>query len=85
MAQKKLKLAFYGIGQYGLQAVRIAAGKGWPIVAAYNRAGDKVGKDLGRVSSLDRDLGVLRSHIGIPSRFAPQDCMDSLLESASFP
>lgn len=53
------KLAFYGTGQYGLEAVRIAAKKGWPIVAAYNRAGAKVGQDLGRLAGLDRDLGVI--------------------------
>src|SRR5262249_52450486 len=33
--------------------------KGWPIVAAFNRAGAKVGLDLGRVAGLDRDLGVV--------------------------
>jgi 4-hydroxy-tetrahydrodipicolinate reductase len=33
--------------------------KGWPIVAAFNRAGEKVGNDLGRVIGLDRDLGVV--------------------------
>ena len=38
---------------------RLAARKGWPIVAAYNRAGPKVGQDLGRVAGLDRDLGVI--------------------------
>lgn len=52
------RLAFYGIGQYGLEAVRIAAARGWPIVAAYNRPGSKVGQDLGRLAGLDRDLGV---------------------------
>lgn len=53
------RLAFYGVGNYGLEAVRIAAAKGWPIVAAYNRAGAKVGQDLGRLAGLGRDLGVV--------------------------
>jgi len=51
-------IALFGPGQYGLEAVRIAVARGWPIVAAYNRAGDKVGQDLGRLAGLDRDLGV---------------------------
>ena len=38
---------------------RLATAKGWPIVAAFNRAGPKVGQDLGRVAGLDRDLGVV--------------------------
>lgn len=53
------RIAFYGTGQYGLIAARIALEKGWPVVAALNRAGDKVGKDLGRLAGLDRDCGIL--------------------------
>lgn len=53
------RVAIYGTGQYGLEAARIAIAKGWPIVAAYNRAGAKVGQDLGRLAGLDRDLGVI--------------------------
>lgn len=37
---------------------RFAVEKGWPIVAAFNRAGPKVGKDLGQVVGLEHDLGV---------------------------
>lgn len=55
----KPRIAIYGIGQYGGYITRIADKKGWPIVAAYNRAGDKVGKDLGRLAGLDHDLGVV--------------------------
>lgn len=58
-AQAAPRIAIYGTGQYGLEAVRIATGYGWPIVAAYNRAGEKVGQDLGRLAGLDRDLGVI--------------------------
>jgi 2,4-diaminopentanoate dehydrogenase len=55
----KPRLAFYGCGQYGMEALRIAVKKGWPIVAAWNRAGPKVGQDVGRVAGLGRDLGVI--------------------------
>jgi len=49
----------YGIGFYGMEAVRILARKGWPIVAAVNRAGPKIGQDLGRLAGLDQELGVV--------------------------
>ncbi len=53
------RIAIYGVGQYGALITRYAVEKGWPIVAAYNRDGLKVGQDLGRVAGLDRDLGVI--------------------------
>jgi len=53
------RIAIYGVGQYGAMIARLAAAKRWPIVAAYNRAGPKVGQDLGRVAGLGRDLGVI--------------------------
>lgn len=53
------RMAFFGLGQYGLEAVRIAAGYGWPIVAAWNRGGEKIGQDLGRLAGLGRDLGIM--------------------------
>lgn len=49
----------YGVGRYGTDVVRMATAKGWPVVAAYNRAGPKVGQDVGRLAGLDRDLGVV--------------------------
>jgi 2,4-diaminopentanoate dehydrogenase len=52
------RIAVYGVGQYGSLITRLAVDKGWPIVAAFNRSGPKVGRDLGRVAGLDRDLGV---------------------------
>jgi len=52
------RIAVYGVGQYGALITRFATEKGWPVVAAFNRAGPKVGQDLGRVAGLDRDLGV---------------------------
>lgn len=53
------RLVIYGIGQYGVMIARLAVKKGWPIVAAFNRAGAKVGQDLGRVIGLEQDLGVV--------------------------
>jgi 4-hydroxy-tetrahydrodipicolinate reductase len=55
----KPRIAVYGTGQFGLSIVRFAEQKGWPVVAAYNRAGDKVGQDVGRLAGLGRDLGVI--------------------------
>lgn len=52
------RIAIYGTGKYGCEVTRLALDKGWHVVAAFNRAGDKVGADLGRVAGLDRDLGV---------------------------
>jgi hypothetical protein len=56
---KKPRIVIYGTGQYGSHVARFAVQKGWTIVAAYNRAGAKVGQDLGRVAGLQRDIGVL--------------------------
>jgi len=56
---KPPRIVLYGVGQYGAMIARLAADRGWPIVAAFNRAGPKVGQDLGRVAGLDRDLGVV--------------------------
>src|SRR4051812_17695531 len=53
------RLAIYGVGQYGSLITRMATAKGWPVVAAFNRAGPKVGQDLGQVAGLGRDLGVV--------------------------
>ena len=53
------RLVLFGVGFVGRELVRLADGKGWPIVAAFNRAGDKIGQDLGRLAGLDKDLGVV--------------------------
>lgn len=58
-ATSQPRIVLYGTGQYGLEAVRIALGKGWPVVGAVNRAGAKVGQDLGRLAGLGKDLGVI--------------------------
>ncbi len=53
------RIVIYGVGQYGAMIALLAAERGWPIVAAFNRASDKVGQDLGQVIGLGRDLGVV--------------------------
>lgn len=53
------RIVLYGIGLVGQVLARLAVDKGWTIVAAYNRAGDKVGQDLGQLAGLGRDLGVV--------------------------
>lgn len=53
------RLVLYGLGQYGQMMVQLADKKGWPVVAAFNRAGEKVGKDIGRLAGLGRDYGVV--------------------------
>ncbi|MFA5524811.1 MAG: hypothetical protein WDA24_10685 [Tissierellales bacterium] len=55
----KPRIVIYGPGLYGQHIVRFAHKKGWPIVAAFNRAGDKVGQDVGRLAGLDEDIGVI--------------------------
>jgi 2,4-diaminopentanoate dehydrogenase len=54
----KPRIVIYGMGQFGQMIARFADQKGWPIVAAYNRAGDKIGQDVGRLAGLDKNLGV---------------------------
>src|SRR5262245_50318144 len=56
--KSKPRVVIYGVGQYGGYLARFAVEKGWPIVAAFNRAGPEVGQDLGRVVGLERELGV---------------------------
>lgn len=55
----KPRIVIYGAGQFGQYITRFAVAKGWPIVAVFNRAGAKVGQDIGRLAGLGRDLGVL--------------------------
>jgi len=54
----KPQVAIYGAGQYALESVRIMHRKGWDIVAVYNRAGEKVGRDIGELAGIE-PLGVL--------------------------
>lgn len=54
----KPRIVIYGMGQFGQLIARLAVQKGWPVVAAFNRAGPKVGQDVGRLAGLDADIGV---------------------------
>lgn len=54
----KPRIVIYGAGQFGQHFTRMAVAKGWPVVAAFNRAGGKVGKDLGELAGLQENLGV---------------------------
>ncbi|MET0657423.1 MAG: hypothetical protein ABW110_04605 [Steroidobacteraceae bacterium] len=53
------RVAIYGLGFIGKSITQLVHEKGWPIVAAYNRAGEKVGQDLGRLAGLGKDLGIV--------------------------
>lgn len=53
------RIVICGTGQYGGLVAEIALDVGYEIVGAYNRAGAKIGKDLGQVVGLGRDLGVI--------------------------
>ena len=61
------RIVIHGTGQYGCYITRFAVQKGWPIAAAYNRAGPKVGQDIGRLAGLDRDIGVIVQDCDIAS------------------
>jgi len=52
------RIIINGVGNVGRRLVRFCDAKGWPIVAAYNRAGDKIGKDVGELAGLGRSLGI---------------------------
>jgi hypothetical protein len=58
-ADKKPRIIIVGTGQYGLTVARIALKKGWQIVGAVNRAGEKVGQDLGQLLGLNHSLGIV--------------------------
>src|SRR5580698_6514850 len=58
-ARLRPRVMIYGVGYYGMEAVRILVKNGWPIVAAVNRADPKIGEDLGRIAGLNEDLGVV--------------------------
>lgn len=53
------RVVIYGLGFIGKSITQLVRDKGWPIVAAYNRAGEKVGQDLGRLAGLGEDLGIV--------------------------
>ena len=53
------RIALCGLGYVGSFYAKFAMIKDWEIVAAYNRAGEKVGKDVGEVCGLDKNIGVV--------------------------
>jgi 4-hydroxy-tetrahydrodipicolinate reductase len=53
------RVLLYGAGRYGQEFARLASARGWPIVAAVNRAGPKVGRDLGQLAGLAEPLGIV--------------------------
>ena len=54
----KPRIVIYGMGQFGQLIARLATEKDWPVVAAFNRAGPKIGQDVGRLAGLDRALAI---------------------------
>lgn len=56
--ENKPKIAIHGIGNVGCRLIRFCNMKGLEVVAAYNRSGDKVGKDIGTLAGLNKTLGV---------------------------
>lgn len=55
---KRIRAIVYGVGRLGMLATRLMAEKDVEIVGAINRAGPKVGCDLGTLSGLGHPLGV---------------------------
>jgi hypothetical protein len=58
---RKPRIVICGVGQYGGYVTRFAVEKGWPVVAAFNRAGAKIGKDCDTASyaGLGADIAVV--------------------------
>ena len=56
-----IKVIVYGIGSVNQLAVRMLVERGVQIVGAINRAGPKVGQDVGLLSGLSEPLGVVVS------------------------
>lgn len=56
---KRIKAVIYGVGAMNSISTRMLLDKDVEIVAAISRSKDKVGKDLGELIGLDRNLGVL--------------------------
>ena len=51
-------IVLYGIGSVGGMVASLVAARGWRIAAALNRAGDKVGRDLGTLTGVAALAGV---------------------------
>jgi hypothetical protein len=57
----EIRAIIYGTGKVNLLAARLMTEKGVRIVGAINRAGPKIGQDIGELAGLDAPLGVLVS------------------------
>jgi secondary-alkyl amine dehydrogenase [NAD(P)+] len=53
MDKMNYRIAVYGMGFVGQQLAGFALDKGWQVVGAYNRAGNKVGQDVGTLLGRD--------------------------------
>jgi hypothetical protein len=53
------RIVLYGVGRYGQEFARLAAERRWPIVAAVNRAGAKVGRPLDELAGLHEQHRVI--------------------------
>ncbi|MEM9879065.1 MAG: hypothetical protein AAF862_07285 [Pseudomonadota bacterium] len=58
MRAEKPRLLIYGTGRHGQETALLAAELGWRIAAACNRAGPKIGQDLGLLAGREKPLGV---------------------------
>ena len=56
-----IRVIIYGVGYINQLATRLMREKGIEVVGAINRAGSKIGKDLGEVANLDAPIGVVIS------------------------
>lgn len=56
---RKIRAVIYGVGAMNSIATRLLLEKGVDIVGAIARSPEKIGRDLGEVAGLDRELGVL--------------------------
>ncbi len=52
-------ILIYGLGGVGLAIARLLNDRGWPVVAAVNRAGAKVGQDLGSLANVAGFAGII--------------------------
>ena len=59
LSEQKPRVLIYGTGKHGPEAAQIANELGWHIVGAYNRAGDKVGNDVGLLNNGKAPIGVI--------------------------
>ena len=59
MSGRAPRILLYGVGKYGCEFARLARLRGWPIVAAVNRAGDKIGRSLAELAGIEDRGGVV--------------------------